>query len=173
MKIEIKYDDLLTHLTEEMGFYPDDDDEPGYEQINYLMSERRTTIEQIHDCVGFRIDVENHILHCDTDWLHLIGELASFVGADYDRHFGDKQHPGGAWSVFGLGGDDDTDYNDGYISIILDGVLAYCAANNIQVKPHYRVIECLHDWAPHDHTGAAEACRRDPDEYCTRCGLER
>ena len=124
----ITFDDLNTwtlaqskNLVDNLGVVPEDDNAVKADDILYYLEETTPAVNAFLMNHGLWIDEASKILHYDTSQFADIRVLTDKIAEEYDdEDLSGDELP--TWQEYGLSGDDDVDYNSGYIGIIM-GVL--------------------------------------------------
>lgn len=109
------------NLVDNLGVVPEDDNAVKADDILYYLEEATPAVHAFLMNHGLWIDEAAKVLHFDPSQFADIRVLTDKIAEEYDdiELHGDKLP---TWHEYGLGGDDDVDYNSGYIGIAM-GVL--------------------------------------------------
>ena len=117
--------------------WPNDDatdDDPIDNIRHFALSHTDALSRYMRVWCSFDVRADN--IECDPMLFYAVERISGAITHEYD-HVEKYDHTDvinvvKLWDVFGLGGDDDVDYNGSYISITVDLLRAYCKANNIE-----------------------------------------
>lgn len=103
--------------------WPDDDDIPDIfdseiDGLLYWMAERNYNMECWMETVGLWIDHDAREIHYDPKYFPQIHAMTKRIFDEYESGAMDDDE-NSIWNEFGLRGDDDVDYNGGYIENFL------------------------------------------------------
>lgn len=98
-----------------------DDDDTILDMVEYFLSEaRETTFNELADR-GLKVDHDAKLIHVrDADAMTEAYRLTAEIMAEYDATRERDELPTSWWETLGLGGDDDVDYNGGYLDTVFD-----------------------------------------------------